>query len=58
MEGNKSTDQMASFHSCEQDDMEAEFDGKYLTIQESGGMAILTPAEARALRDFINKVLP
>lgn len=43
---------------CEQDDMEAEFDGKCLTIQESGGMAILTPIEARALRDFLNKVIP
>jgi len=44
--------------SCEQDDMEAEFDGKFVTIQESGGMAILTPVEARALRDFLNNVLP
>jgi hypothetical protein len=47
---------MASFQSCEEDDMEAEFDGKYVTVQESGGMAILTAAEARALRDFLNKV--
>jgi hypothetical protein len=45
------------FDSCEHDDMEAEFDGKHVTIQESGGMAILTPAEAGALRDFLNKVL-
>ena len=45
------------FDSWEQDDMEAEFDGKYVTIQESGGMAVLTPVEARALRDFLNKVL-
>ncbi len=48
----------ARFDSCEQDDMEAEFDGEHVTIQESGGTAILTPVEARALRDWLNKVIP